>query len=753
VQPARPKNVKLTGKGNSAVFDHGLQARLMSVTHAKAGLPVRGRRAEGVGLPRIEDELRKQNDRFSAAVENMSHGLGMFDADERMIICNGNYISIFCLDAEIVQPGIRFFDILQHSVDIGVASHSAEELYAIRKPYIDRAKPSTYEETLSDGRIINISHRPLASGGWVSIYEDITEQRRAERELKEQHRRFDAALANMSQGLLMFDADSRLIVRNGRFLDLYRVTPADFPLGMSHRDLLEQLVRLAIYTGIDIDNEISNTVASLQAGEMRSTDRHLGDGRTLLVVRRPMSGGGWVATFDDVTERRRVEERMTHLAHHDTLTNLPNRSMFRERLDQALREATDLAIFSLDLDRFKAVNDTWGHPAGDWLLKCVAERLQRCIRSETDIVARFGGDEFVIIQFNTKGPGSKNANPKGVGPKGANNAEKLAKRIVDTIGKPFRDKSRDMHVGISLGIALFPDDGRDADTLLKNADMALYRAKSEGRNVYRFFEPGMDAMVRARRALETDLETALQQREFELDFQPIMNIASSEIVGAEALMRWRSPARGLVPPDDFIPVAEEIGLIVPLGEWALRKACAVAAGWPHGLRIAVNVSAVQIKSGTFARSVISALAFSGVPADRLELEITETVLMDESETVLRTLRQLRDLGIRIALDDFGIGYSSLGYLHRFPVDKIKIDRSFIRDIDNRDTAAIVRTVIGLGAQLGITVTAEGVETEAQLEFLRSEGCGEAQGYLIGVPSKAADINRLLKARAAIGRSS
>ncbi|CCV12675.1 EAL domain-containing protein [Mesorhizobium sp. STM 4661] len=710
----------------------------MPLAHAKAGSPARRRDAGGIGPKRrIEDELREQNERFSAAVENMSHGLCMFDADERMIICNGNYVSIFCLDTEIVRPGIRFFDILQHSVDIGVASQSAEELYAIRKPYIDRAKPSTYEETLSDGRIIDISHRPLASGGWVSIYEDITEQRRAERELKEQHRRFDAALANMSQGLLMYDADGKLIVRNERFLELYKVTPADFPLGMSHHDLIEQLLRLGIYAGIDIDREISSTAASLQAGEMRSTHRHLADGRTLSVVQRPMGGGGWVATFDDVTERRRVEERMTHLALHDTLTNLPNRSMFRDRLDQALREATDLAILSLDLDRFKAVNDTWGHPAGDWLLKCVAERLQRSLRNETDVVARFGGDEFVIIQFN---------------PKGASDAEKLAKRIVDIVGKPFRDKSRDMHVGISLGIALFPNDGTDADTLLKNADMALYRAKSEGRNVYRFFEPGMDAMVRARRALETDLEAALPRREFELDFQPIMNIASSDIVGSEALMRWYSPTRGRVPPDDFIPVAEEIGLIVPLGEWALRKACTVAAGWPHGLRIAVNVSAAQIKSGTFARSVISALAFSGVPASRLELEITETVLMDESDTVLKTLRQLRELGIRIALDDFGIGYSSLGYLRRFPVDKIKIDRSFIRDIDNRDTAAIVRTVIGLGAQLGITVTAEGVETEAQLEFLRKEGCVEAQGYLIGVPSKAADIARLLESRAAIRQS-
>jgi diguanylate cyclase (GGDEF)-like protein len=712
----------------------------MPVANVKAGSPARRGHAAGKDpTRRIEDELREQNERFSAAVENMSHGLCMFDADERMIICNGNYLSIFCLDAGVVRPGIRFFDILQHSVDIGVASHSAAELYAIRKPYIDGAKPSTYEETLSDGRIIDISHRPLASGGWVSIYEDITEQRRAERELKEQHRRFNAALANMSQGLLMYDADGKMIVRNERFLELYNVTEADFPLGTTHRDALERLLELGIYTKIDVESEVAKTEACLRAGKMHSTYRHLTDGRTLLVARRPMSGGGWVTTFDDVTERQLAEERMAHLAHHDTLTNLPNRSMFRERLDQALSEATvaPLAIFSLDLDRFKAVNDTFGHPAGDWLLKCVAARLQRCLRNETDVVARFGGDEFAIIQFNIKD---------------ADDAERLAKRIVEVIGKPYRDKSRDMHVGISLGIALFPEDGKDADTLLKNADMALYRGKSEGRNVYRFFEPGMDAMVLARQALETDLEAALPRREFELDFQPIMNIASGDIVGAEALMRWHSPARGLVSPDDFIPAAEETGLIVQLGDWALRKACTIAADWPHAMRIAVNVSAVQIKSSTFARGVISALAFSGVPADRLELEITETVLMDESDTVLKTLRQLRDLGIRIALDDFGTGYSSLGYLRRFPVDKIKIDRSFIGDIDNRDSAAIVRTVIGLGAQLGITVTAEGVETEAQLDMLRKAGCVEAQGYLIGAPSKAAEISRLLSSGAALRQS-
>ncbi|TGT89719.1 MULTISPECIES: EAL domain-containing protein [unclassified Mesorhizobium] len=707
----------------------------MPVVDVKDGSVVPERAAGGVEHSRrMQDELREQNERFSAAVENMSHGLCMFDADERMIICNRNYIDIFHLDAKVMRPGIRFIDILRHSVDLGVASQSADELYAIRKPYIDQAKPSAYEEVLSDGRIILISHRPLASGGWVSIYEDITEQRRAEQDLKEQHRRFDAALANMSQGLLMYDADGKMIVRNGRFLELYNVTAADFPLGTTHRDALERLLELGIYTKIDVDSEVAKTEACRRAGKMHSTYRHLADGRTILVVRQPMSGGGWVATFDDVTERRLAEERMTHLAHHDTLTGLPNRSMFRERLDHALEDvaATPLAIFSLDLDRFKAVNDTWGHPAGDWLLKSVAERLLRCLRNDADMIARFGGDEFVVIQSNSVGIAD---------------AEKLAKHIVEAIAKPFRDKSREMHVGVSLGIAVFPADGRDADTLLKNADTALYRAKSEGRNLYRFFEPGMDAAVQARRALEVDLETALPRQEFDLDFQPIMNIASGEIIGAEALMRWHSPARGKVVPDDFIPVAEETGLIVPLGEWALRKACATAASWPPGLRIAVNVSAVQLKSSGFARAVISALAFSGVPAGQLELEITETVLMDESKAVLKTLRQLRELGIRIALDDFGTGYSSLGYLRRFPVDKIKIDRSFIRDMGNRDTAAIVRSIIGLGTELGIVVTAEGVETERQLDMLRDNGCVEAQGYLIGVPSKAADIQRLLKARA------
>ena len=714
----------------------------MPASDFNAGSSAPERESEGIARPRsAEEELRRQNERFSAAVENMSHGLCMFDAEERMIICNGTYIAIFRLSPDLLKPGIRFFDILQHSVDIGIASQTAEELYAIRKPYIDQARPSTYEETLADGRVINISHRPLASGGWVSIYEDITEQRQAQEALNEQHRRFDAALANMSQGLLMYDSDTRLIVRNERFLELYGIAASDIPFGVTHRALLEKFIRAGIYPPLDVESEIADTEARLRAGHTLAINRHLTDGRTFLIKHRPMAGGGWVATFDDVTERRQIEERMTHLAHHDALTDLPNRAMFREKLDQALsnsmRDGQALAVFSLDLDRFKFINDTWGHPAGDWLLKCVSERLRLCLGDQADGVARFGGDEFSILRLRLGG---------------RHEAESLARRVVETIGRPFEGDTYEINVGVSLGIAVFPDDGKDADTLLKNADMALYTAKSDGRNGYRFFEPDMDARVRARRALESELREALPRQEFELHFQPIMTIASGRIVGVEALMRWKSPGRGLIPPDEFIPVAEETKLIVPLGEWALRKACATAAGWAPELRVAVNVSAVQIRSGTFTRSVISALASSGVPAERLELEITETVLMDESDAVLRTLRQLRGLGVRIALDDFGTGYSSLGYLRRFPVDKIKIDRSFIRDIGNGDTAAIVRTIIGLGAQLGITVTAEGVETEAQLDILRREGCVEAQGYLIGAPSPAHGLGRLLRQGTARKRS-
>lgn len=694
---------------------------------------------QNIVLRQREDELRAHNERFTAAVENMAHGLCMFDAGERMIVCNGHYMSMFGLSAEVMRPGVAFYDILRHSVEVGIASVTTEELYASRREFIAHRKAATYQETLSDGRIIAISHRPMADGGWVAIYEDITERCRAEDAIKEQNRRFDAALANMSQGLLMFDADARLIVRNERILDIYGVGAEVLPLGATQREIVDRLVKAGPYAGLDAGQVVEATRACLAANATSSVHRELSDGRIIAVSHRPMTGGGWVATLEDVTERRRNEARITYMAHHDTLTTLATRAVFRERLEQALvaarRDQRPLAVFSLDLDRFKTVNDTLGHPVGDALLQSVADRLRACTRNGIDTVARLGGDEFAILQTGFEQPC---------------NAEKLASRLIEAISRAHRVDGHEVSVGASIGIALGPADGDDPDQLFKNADLALYRAKHDGRNGYRFFEAGMDKKLRTRRALEFDLRGALARREFEIHYQPEMNLISGNVVGFEALLRWRCQRRGLVLPGNFIDVAEETKLIVPLGEWVLRQACADAAAWPSETRIAVNVSAMQFRSGGLTQSVVLALASSGLSAARLELEITETVLMDESDTVLRTLRQLREVGVRMALDDFGTGYSSLSYLRKFPFDKIKIDRSFVRDIRNAQTAAIVRAIVSLGTSLAMSTTAEGVETLEQLELLRAKGCTEAQGYLIGRPAPAAGIAGMALRRSPVG---
>lgn len=669
-----------------------------------------------------ENELRAQNERFVAAVETMSHGLAMFDAEERMIICNRYYLQIFRLDPDVIKPGVPFLDILRHSVDTGVASQSAEELYAYRREFIGLRRPATYEEVLSDGRVITISHRPTAEGGWVSVYEDVTEKREVEQTLIEQIRRFDAALGNMSQGLLMFDAEARLIVRNDRFLDIYGLGPEVVTIGQTYVEILARLSAMGVYPGLDAERETRIIGAAMEAGRTYSVQRELFDGRTIAVSHRPVASGGWVGTFEDITERRQAETRILHMAHHDGLTDLSNRAVFRERLELAAaavrRDHYPFAVLSVDLDRFKSVNDTLGHPVGDALLKSVAKRLRGCLRASTDAAARLGGDEFAVLQ-----PGISNQQDAGT----------LAARLIETIGRPHELDGRQVTVGVSIGIAVAPIDGDDPDQLLKNADLALYRAKREGRNTYRFFEAEMDATVRRRRELEIDLRGALLRGELELYYQPIQDLGTERIVGCEALLRWRCPKRGLVSPADFILVAEEANLIGPIGEWVLGHACTVAAGWPDQKRIAVNVSAVQFQNGLLSQKVLAAISASGLRPDRLVLEITETSLLRESELVLHTLMQLRSMGVRIALDDFGTGYSSLSYLKRFPIDTLKIDRSFVRDLDDVDTAAIVRAIVGLAGRLGISVTAEGVETEAQRALLKKLGCNEAQGFLIGAP--------------------
>lgn len=452
--------------------------------------------------------------------------------------------------------------------------------------------------------------------------------------------------------------------------------------------------------------------------------------RSMIHANRPAV----LSAFVDVTERRAAEMRIAHMAHHDALTGLPNRTLFRERLESELsrvKRGQELAVLCIDLDHFKDVNDTLGHPIGDLLLQAVAERVT-CALRETDFVARLGGDEFAVVQTMVE-------DPRHVGA--------LADRLVEKISEPYELDGHQVTVGASIGIALAPQDAREADTLLKSADMALYRAKADGRRTFCYFEPEMDARLQERRALELDLRHALLREEFELYYQPLVKLDTQNICGFEALLRWHHPERGMVSPADFIPIAEETGLIVPIGAWVLRRACEDAALWPANIRIAVNLSPVQFRARGLVEAVISALSNSGLDARRLELEITESVLLTENDANLAILHQLRDLGVAISMDDFGTGYSSLSYLRSFPFDKIKIDRSFVRDLGERsDCAAIVRAVANLGESLGIVTTVEGIETREQLDQVLAEGCGEGQGFYISAPVPIGETRLLLDQR-------
>jgi diguanylate cyclase (GGDEF)-like protein/PAS domain S-box-containing protein len=446
---------------------------------------------------------------------------------------------------------------------------------------------------------------------------------------------------------------------------------------------------------------------------------------------------GIVCVFHDISDRKRAEARIRHMAQHDALTGLPNRALLQDRLVQATsrpgQDGRAVALLLLDLDHFKEVNDTLGHPIGDQLLEVVAARLRACVR-EADTVARLGGDEFAVVQ---------------VGLRGREEAAILCRRVVEALGQPFRLDGHDIFVGVSVGVALHPADGQDPDRLMRNADLALYRVKAEGRSTFRFFEDGMNARLHEQKALEADLRLAVEQNLFELHYQPQFDLRSGTLTGFEALLRWPHAKRGWVPPDLFIPLAERTGLIVPIGGWVLRTACAQAAAWRaqagRDLRIAVNLSPVQFARQDVARLVESALRSTGLPPALLELEITEGVLLQDTEANLCLLRRLKALGARIALDDFGTGYSSLGYLRSFPFDTLKIDRSFVRDLaTDPGAAAIVRAALELTRSLGMAAVAEGIETAAQLELLEAEGCRQAQGYHLGRPMAALEAGRLLE---------
>jgi diguanylate cyclase (GGDEF)-like protein len=556
--------------------------------------------------------------------------------------------------------------------------------------------------------------------------------RRAKGEIRQQKVLLDTALGNMSQGLCMLDADGRILLASDRYGAM--MGQSNIPLrGRLLRDVLRGEKLKGNWDG-DPDQFIDDVKAEARAGHA-VTRVMTRNGRSIRIVNQVMKDGGWVATFEDITEWQRAQARISHMARHDALTNLPNRTLFREQLEKGLRLARrsdQLAVLCLDLDNFKIINDSLGHPIGDALLKAVAQRLGECV-TENDTVARLGGDEFAIVQF------CSDCDPSAVAA--------LASLVVEKIAAPYDIGGHQVVIGVSIGISLAPADGKNPDELLKNADLALYRAKADGRGTYRFFETGMDARAQARRVLELDLRKALQRREFEVHYQPIRDVAGDRTVACEALVRWKHSLRGLIPPGDFIGLAEETGLIVPIGDFVLRQACADAAGWPQDVAVAVNLSPIQFKNHNLVASVKAALAASRLAAHRLELEITETVLLQNSAATLAVLHELRALGIRISLDDFGTGYSSLSYLRSFPFDKIKIDRSFVSDLATReDSMAIVRAVTGLGKSLGIVTTAEGVETDAQFDLLRREGCTQVQGYLFSAPRPVAEVEKILAER-------
>ena len=570
--------------------------------------------------------------------------------------------------------------------------------------------------------------------GIVSFFIALILQIQSRQKLETQKLQLDTALTNMSQGLLMFDSSERIVVCNSRYIEMYRLSSQVVKPGCSLRELLKRRVAAGSFLSEDPDRYLSELRAMLAQGKTVSRTTELTDGRVIAVSNRPMEDGGWVATHEDVTEAKQTEQRILQMAHHDKLTGLPNRAAFNEyfaaTLERSATSGEQFAILSVDLDRFKEANDVYGHSVGDALLRQVARRLQEAARGT--FLARVGGDEFAVVV--------------SAGPQPAA-AATLAERLLAAFADEFEIEDQRIQISLTIGGAVYPTDGADAKTLMVNVDAALYRAKSEMRGVVVFFEPEMSARLRERHALQQDLRSAIARGELLLHYQPQVRM-TGEMIGFEVLARWQCPKRGMVSPGTFIPMAEENGLIIPLGEWVLRAACCEAASWPRPLTIAVNISPIQFHHGDLPRLVHSILLETGLAPSRLELEITEGVFINDFSHGVSILRRLKSLGVQIALDDFGTGYSSLSYVHSFPFDKIKIDQTFIGDLrHSRHSMAIVRAVIGLGHSLNMPVLAEGVETQAQRGVLMKEGCDEAQGYFFGRPLPIAEQAELIGRRA------
>ncbi len=684
----------------------------------------------------LEEQLAFSNLVKTTAMENSPDAIVVVDETKRIISFNSQFMKLWDIPQELIEKGDNE-PVLQA---LAVQFADPDAFIARIKHLYEHPDEKAHDELrLKDGRVIDRHTAPLRDAkekylGRIWYFRDITERDRTSETIAKQNLQFDAALNNMVQGLLMFDSAGALIVSNRRFNEMFGLPSKEWKtlaLGLTILqviDLVDRLTNVAMKNRSQNVAELQNILDRRQAGVIVF---ERADGRTYCASCSPMADGGFVITLEDTTEQRRTQDQISHMAHYDALTDLPNRVLFYEKMEELLIRAPQsrpFAILSLDLDHFKNVNDTLGHPIGDKLLQEAAMRMRGCIR-KNDIVARLGGDEFAIVQVTFERPPD---------------ATSLATRLIDAVSAPYQLDGHQVIVGASIGIAIAPGDGTAPDQLMKNADLALYRCKADRGNMYRFFEAQMDARMQERRALELDLRKALVNGEFALNYQPIVNLKTGKITACEALIRWHQPDRGLVPPLEFISIAEETGLIVPIGKWVLERACADAVEWPDEIAVAVNVSPVQFRTGDFFQVVKNALEEFHLPARRLELEITEMALMHDNNAALGLLRKLKNLDVSIAMDDFGTGYSSLGYLRSFPFDRIKIDQSFIRDLSlNKESLAILRAVVGLGSSLDIVTTAEGVETQNQLEILRTEGCTDVQGYFFSPPKGAAEIMSLL----------
>ncbi len=680
------------------------------------------RRARAEAVAAIA-EARASDARLREAIEILPQGVVFLDKDGRYVLWNKQYADIYKRSADLFEVGARLEDTLRIGVmrgDYPAAKGREEEWLAERLKKLYRPG-ERHEQWLSDGRCILIEERNTSDGGIIGLRVDITE-------MKEREDSFRLLFDANPVPMFVFARDTKAILAaNDAAVEHYGYPRAAL-LEMSLLDLHDA----ADHGELD---DLYGAHADAYAGR---TWKHLtsaGSQIDVAIYSRAVTHERMPAVLFaavDITERKRAEAQVAYMAHHDALTGLANRVFLRSRMEEILgrlkRGTKGLATFCIDLDNFKGVNDALGHPAGDLLLQYVARRIGETLR-DGDIAARLGGDEFAVVL------------PDMIEP---NEVSAIAQRLIKIIGAPYDIHGHQVLIGASIGIALAPSDGEDAVKLLKSADMALYQAKGDGKSTFRYFEADMNARVQARRKLEMDLRSALTDGDLEVEYQPLVSIATGEITGVEALVRWPRGARGAITPAEFIPVAEEAGLIAPLGAYVLRRACADAMAWPEHMTLAVNLSPLQFRVGNVLDAVMDALKRSGLPPSRLEVEITETLFLEKSEHVLSTLHALRTKGVRIAMDDFGTGYSSLSYLRSFPFDKIKIDRSFVREIyAHVEQQAIVRAIMSLGSSLGIMITAEGIESEAELTFLKAVGCDQGQGYLFSKSVPQAELLTLL----------